>query len=69
MRAYHPLGHARGLADDLLFLRVIVDLEVFGLKNPEVERVVLDLVSAEVLASAVAGSQVRCPAELREAGV
>ncbi len=43
------LRHARRVAGRVLFFGVVVDVEVFGLKNPEIEAVVADLVAAEVL--------------------
>ena len=43
------LGEARHLADLRLFLRVVVDVEVLGLQDLEIEVAVLDLVLSEVL--------------------
>ncbi len=43
------LGHPSGVADGLLGLGVVVDLEVLGLERPELEAVVLHLVAPEVL--------------------
>src|SRR5690606_27717458 len=44
-----PLGHASGIPNSLLFLRIIVDAEVLRLEHLESEFVVLNLISAEVL--------------------
>ena len=43
-----PLRHSRGYARGGFFLRVVIDVEMIGLKDLEVELVVLDLVLAEV---------------------
>jgi hypothetical protein len=43
------LRHERGLVDGLALLRVVVDVEVFGLQHLEIELPVLDLVLSEVL--------------------
>jgi serine/threonine-protein kinase RIO1 len=48
------LGHPRGNFDSLLLLRVVVDVEVIGLQDLEIEVLVLDLVAAEVLSRRVA---------------
>ena len=43
------LGHPRHVARGLVHALVVVDVEVLGLEDPEVEVVVADLVAAEVL--------------------
>src|SRR5688572_2146592 len=44
-----PLREAAGRVDRLAILLVEVDVEVLGLEHPELERLVLNLVCAEVL--------------------
>ena len=43
------LGHAAGLVDCLAGLRIVVNIEMFGLQYFEVEALVLDLVPPEIL--------------------
>ena len=52
-----PFGHACSMAHGLFFLRVVVDVEMLGLDDAEVELVVADFVTSEVLS--VGGSR-RC---------
>src|SRR6266487_2297341 len=44
-----PLGHPRGVQRRRPLGRIVVDLEVLGLDDPEIEGLVLDLVLPEVL--------------------
>ena len=44
-----PLGHARGVQGRRPLGRIVVDLEVLGLDDLEIEGLVLDLVLSEVL--------------------
>src|SRR5205823_5133852 len=46
------LGQSPGVVYRAGLLGVVIDLEVFGLQDPPVERVVLDLVLTEVVLSA-----------------
>ena len=41
--------HSRGVPRGRFFLRVVINVEVFGLEQPEVETVVMNLVATEVL--------------------
>ena len=43
------LGHPRRLPRDLFLFRVVIDVEVLGVKRAELEAAVLNLVPAEVL--------------------
>ena len=57
------LGELRRNARRALFTRVVIDVEVFGRQDAEIEVDVLDLVAAKVLACAepTAGSAARRP--------
>ena len=44
-----PFGHARRLSSSVGFVIIEVDVEVLGLQNLEVERLILNGVAAEIL--------------------
>ena len=60
-------GHPPGLIDGFLLGRVVIDVEVRGLQDAEVETAILHLVLAEVLRLGAVGQQERERHEERQA--